>query len=310
MRARSEPELDRDPKDPVNQVPGPHRVLTPAMLRDWPLPSVGDSKYSRGQVLVIGGARRTPGAAVLAGLAALRVGAGRLTMAVAESVAPALAVATPEAGVVGLAENRAGSVTAEDIDVLATDLEAADAVLIGAGLDDADLTAALLRQVLPQLGPEATVVLDAYALGVLPRVEERETVAGRLVLTPNLVEGAFLLDHDGDLDEGDLHEAVPAMAERYQAVVSCHNVLADPSRQVWVNSSGHGGLGTSGSGDVLAGAALGLLARGAPPDQAACWATYLHAAGGDRLAAQVGPLGFLARELLDQLPRVLVELNT
>ena len=62
----------------------------------------GDSKYARGQVLVVGGAARTPGAAQLTGLAALRVGAGHLTLAVAESVAVALAVATPEAGVIGL----------------------------------------------------------------------------------------------------------------------------------------------------------------------------------------------------------------
>ena len=71
--------------------------------------------------------------------------------------------------------------------------------------------------------------------------------------------------------------------------------------------AGHAGLGTSGSGDVLAGAIAGLLARGADLAQAACWATFLHAVAGDRLAARVGRLGFLARELVDQLPIVLTE---
>jgi NAD(P)H-hydrate repair Nnr-like enzyme with NAD(P)H-hydrate dehydratase domain len=74
-------------------------------------------------------------------------------------------------------------------------------------------------------------------------------------------------------------------------------------------SSGHPGLGTSGSGDVLAGAIGGLLARGTQPMQAAAWGTYLHAAAGDRLAARVGRLGFLARELLDELPLLLTELQ-
>jgi ADP-dependent NAD(P)H-hydrate dehydratase len=75
-------------------------------------------------------------------------------------------------------------------------------------------------------------------------------------------------------------------------------------------------LGTSGSGDVLAGAGAGagaiagLLARGAEPAQAAVWATHLHAAAGDRLASRVGPLGFLARELVGELPAILAELNT
>src|SRR3954453_18122357 len=74
-------------------------------LRDWPLPQPRGDKRSRGQLLVIGGGRTTPGAAMLAGLAALRVGAGVLTLAVADSVAAAVAAAVPEAGVLWLPEN-------------------------------------------------------------------------------------------------------------------------------------------------------------------------------------------------------------
>ena len=75
-------------------------VVTPALLREWALPAVGSSKYGRGQVLVVGGARGTPGAAMLAAVASLRAGAGRLTLAVADSVAVAVAVAV----LVGVAE--------------------------------------------------------------------------------------------------------------------------------------------------------------------------------------------------------------
>ncbi|MGI9155505.1 MAG: NAD(P)H-hydrate dehydratase [Marmoricola sp.] len=82
-----------------------------------------------------------------------------------------------------------------------------------------------------------------------------------------------------------------------------------PGRQPWQISSGHEGLATSGSGDDLAGAIAGLLARGAAADQATCWGTHLHAAAGDRLASRVGVVGFLARELLDELPLLLVELG-
>ncbi|MDQ6739673.1 MAG: NAD(P)H-hydrate dehydratase, partial [Actinomycetota bacterium] len=79
---------------------------------------------------------------------------------------------------------------------------------------------------------------------------------------------------------------------------------------LWDVGAGNPGLGTSGSGDVLAGAVAGFLARKATPAQAACWATYLHATAGDRLAATIGPISFLARELLDAMPRVLAELST
>ena len=285
-------------------------IVTPSLLRDWSLPSPGGSKYGRGQVLVIGGARQTPGAALLAGLSALRVGAGRLTIAVAESVAVALAVAVPEAGVVGLPENADGSVLGSTSgNRLAASVERADAVLIGSGLDDPDETAALLRTVVPLLGPDTAVVLDAFALGVLIDVDEVvDACGGRLVLTPNEAEAARLLTGTTDPIQ-DMAGAVLEIARKYRAVVSCHGWIGDATGALWQVATGHSGLGTSGSGDVLAGGLVGLLARGAEPAQAACWATHIHAAAGDRLSAKVGSLGFLARELVDQLPIVITELD-
>jgi NAD(P)H-hydrate repair Nnr-like enzyme with NAD(P)H-hydrate dehydratase domain len=149
------------------------------------------------------------------------------------------------------------------------------------------------------------VLLDAYALGVLPGLTDvRKALSGRLVLTPNASEAARLLDLD---EVEDFDEAVPEIADRFGAVVSCQDVVAAADGRFWRTSSGYGGLGTSGSGDVLAGAIAGLIARGADLDQAACWGTHLHAAAGDRLAARVGPLGYLARELVEVLPLVLME---
>lgn len=286
-------------------------VVTPSLLRDWSLPSPGGSKYGRGQVLVVGGARQTPGAAMLAGLSALRVGAGRLTIAVAESVAVPLAVAVPEAGVVGLPENASGSVLGSAArDRLAASVDRADAVLIGSGLDDPDETAELLRTVVPLLNDDTAVVLDAFALGVLIDVDEIvDACGGRLVLTPNEAEAARLLTGGTD-DIDDMADAVTEIARKYHAVVTCHGFIADDAGSLWQVATGHSGLGTSGSGDVLAGGLVGLLARGTEPAQAACWATHVHAAAGDRLSAQVGSLGFLARELVDQLPIVITELDS
>ncbi|WP_227496945.1 NAD(P)H-hydrate dehydratase [Planctomonas psychrotolerans] len=284
----------------------PAEIITPASLRQWPLPAPGSSKYDRGDVLVLGGARKTPGAALLAGTAALRVGAGRLTIAVAESVAPALAVAMPEAGVVGLAESSAGSVLGSSVEALADQLDP-DVLLVGAGLDDPDEAEDLLRRLIPLIGADTSVHLDALALGVLPRLgDQRDAFAGRLVLTPNENEAGRLLERDVD----DLDRDVSEIAEKFGAVVTCMNSIAHPDGRVWQSSSGFGGLATSGSGDVLAGAIAGVRARGASLEQAACWGTYLHAAAGDRLAARVGPLGFLARELATELPALLVELST
>ena len=291
--------------------------VTPTLLRGWPLPGGGAGKDDRGSVLVIGGARKTPGAALLAGTAALRAGAGRLTLAVAGSTAVQVAVALPEAGVVGLAETDDGAVKGNGVSALADELGKAAAVLVGPGLDDMGETESLLRELLKLESGCAgedrpAMVLDAYALGCLPElVDDLGPWAGRLILTPNITESGILLGRDVE----DLHQDVAEIAGRFRAVVSCQGVIAeDPDGtgdvRVWEITTGYGGLGTSGSGDILAGAIAGLRARGTSDAQATCWGTHLHAAAGDRLASRLGGLGYLARELADELPALMMELGT
>lgn len=282
-------------------------VVTPRLLREWALPEPGSSKYARGRVLVIGGAAATPGAVQLAGLAALRVGAGQLRLAVARPVAAALAVATPEAAVTGLAADEAGSVLAEAADALVDDLTASDVVVLGPGLDNPELTREFVAGVLPRLGEETALVTDAFALGALAELPALPAgLAARTVLTPNDSEAGLLLGRPlGD----DLVADVRELAASHGTVVACHDLVATADGQCWRLGVGHSGLATSGSGDVLAGALGGLLARGAGPAQAACWAKYLHATAGERLASRIGRLGFLAREVPGELPSLLNELS-
>ena len=285
-------------------------VITPSALRQWSLPGPGGSKYGRGHALVVGGAARTPGGALLAGVGVLRAGAGYLQLAVAESVAPALGVAVPEAGVIGLPEAAGGSVRGDAAEQLESALSTADVVLIGPGLDEPENSAELMAGIVARLRDDTRVVLDAYALGVLPgQPEAVDALRGRVVLTPNTEEVGRLLDRDSESVSDDVAGAAAEIAERYGAVVCAKGNVLSPGGDRWESSTGHSGLGTSGSGDVMAGVVTGLLARGASLDQAACWGVHLHATAGDRLAARLGPLGFLARDLLDELPLVLTELS-
>ncbi|WP_461169436.1 NAD(P)H-hydrate dehydratase [Arthrobacter sp. Z1-15] len=287
----------------------PAEIVTPALLKNWQVNRDASDKSDRGTVLVVGGARRSPGAALLAGRAALRVGAGKLTLAVTESAAIAVSVAVPESGSVALPEDDGEISGGRAAKVLAPDLETTDVLLLGPGLDDAGQTEELLRGIGPLLNDSAAVVLDAYALGVLgglPEVYERW--AGRLVLTPNRKEAARLLDADPEADL-ETEQAAVDIAAKYQAVVALHGVVAAPDGRRWEIPAGNSGLGTSGSGDVLAGAISGFLARRASPEQAGCWGTYLHSTAGDRLSAAQGPLSFLAGELLEAMPRVMAELT-
>jgi hydroxyethylthiazole kinase-like uncharacterized protein yjeF len=285
---------------------GTAEEVTPTLLREWRLDTAEGSKHDRGRVIVVGGARRTPGAVRLAGEAALRVGAGHLTLAVADSAASTLGVLTPEAGVIGLPESSAGSVGGDLTDLLGDAVSGSDVVVIGPGLDDADLAAELVRSLLPALADDAYLLLDAFALGQLADWHQQVRLPERLILTPNATEAGLLLGRDPAEATDDGLE----LARRYGATV-CHQgvITATDERQFRVGA-GHGGLATSGSGDVLAGAISGLLKRTDDVAQACCWATYAHAAAGDRLAAGVGRLGFLAREIADTLPAVLLELGS
>lgn len=262
-------------------------IITPAVLRDWPLPDPQGGKEARGTVLVVGGARNTPGAVLLAGVSALRAGAGRLQLAVAQESAVALSIAVPEAKVIGL----------PDADELKRMAAGADVVALGPGLDDIDATIELMRTVLGAAGDDTAVVLDAYALGALSK-DAGPLRQRRAVLTPNTTEAEHMLGRPpGD----DLAAAALELAGTYDAVVSLYGHIATPDGRRWREESGDVGLGTSGSGDVRAGIVAGLLGRGADPAQAACWAAFAHAMSGQRLGPRFGRTGFLARELVDEV---------
>ena len=255
-------------------------------LRSWALPDDGDGdKRRRGTVLVVGGSEQTAGGALLAGRAALRVGAGRLQLATDRSVRSALAVTVPEARVLAY----------DDRDALAALVRVADAVVMGPGLLDRSLVAELLALVVDQAtGP---VVVDAAALGAVASVSA-DRPGGRsfpVVLTPNREELQELLAGEAPA------RPESAAASRFGATVASFGRVAAPDGRVWCASFPVRGLGTSGSGDVLAGAVGGLAARTGEGVQSACWATALHRMAGARLAARIAPLGYLASELADEL---------
>jgi ADP-dependent NAD(P)H-hydrate dehydratase len=189
--------------------------------------------------------------------------------------------------------------------------ESASAVLLGPGMIDTEETQALGAALLPHLpGP---LVLDALGLAcVTADAACLLHLEGRAVLTPNPKELALSLHRDAD-DLADGAAAALELAEVTGGVVGLGGAtswVVAPDGRTWRDESGGAGLGVSGSGDVRAGIVAGLLARGADPEQAAVWAAYLHGRAGERLAASVGRLGFLARELPPEVPRVIAEIES
>jgi len=285
-------------------------VVTSSVLRDWPLPEISDEggKRARGDILVIGGAADTPGAVLLAGIASLRVGAGRLTIATVASTATALAVEIPEAAVIALPDTD-GRLGGRAVDPAKDLVKDADVVLVGPGMRGVDDAREFVGGLVQVLDDDTYLVADALGLtcgAIDESVSSR--VGERLVATPNSKEAKLLLENE-DADEDADNEIARALANRFRMVVALASNVATPDGRCWVDGSGNSGLGTSGSGDVLAGAVAGLCARGATPEQAAVWGVHLHAQAGERLAFRIGRLGYLARELPGELPAVLAELE-
>ncbi|MBD8628004.1 NAD(P)H-hydrate dehydratase [Oxalobacteraceae sp. CFBP 8753] len=292
------------------------------MLAAWPLPQpgTGGDKEMRGHILIIGGSREMPGAIILAATAALRAGAGKLTIATGASVAQLVALAMPEARVIGLTEHDTDGFSLDAVASLDPLADRVNAVLIGPGMRDEASTARLVHALLPRLvEADVGLVLDACAMDILLHPPE-DWPAGKpmrferpVIMTPHCGEMAHLTGIDKDCIAGLPDGPALAAARDWNAVIAlkgARTVIAAPDGTLWQHEgAGNIGLASSGSGDVLAGIIGGLLARGATEAQAACWGVALHARAGDRLAERLGTLGYLARELAAEVPVLLEQLG-
>lgn len=287
------------------------RELTRAVLRRMPLPKLSpdDDKEARGRALIIGGSTLVPGAILLSGVAALRAGAGKLQLATARAAADGLGLAVPEALVLPLPQNRAGEIAgARAASALRKHVKDTDAMLFGPGMATSPTVGALLAAISADINGDATVVLDgAGAIALASMRAKAKMLRGRAILTPHAGEMAALMDLDKEEVERDAANTALRAAAELDAIVALKGAetwIADPDGALLRFRGGSVGLGTSGSGDTLAGIVTGLAARGASPLTAAAWGVWAHGAAGRILARRVAAVGFLARELLAEVPRL------
>lgn len=283
------------------------RALTAAELKRFPIPPVeGGSKDERGKLLIVGGSREVSGAPSISATAAMRAGAGKITIATVASVAPQLGIAVPEARVIGLAEARDGAFARSAVSRLAELAGQFDAVVAGPGMLPTPVATRLAARLCYSGKPLA---LDAALLhGLAPAKQAARAAEPMPILLPHSKEMASLLGCSAEAAEEDPLGCAIEAAKRYQALVlakGAESHVATPKGQTWKYRGGGTGLAISGSGDSLAGILGGLLARGAEPLTALLWAVWLHGEAGRRLSKKVGPVGFLAREIPGQIPALL-----
>jgi ADP-dependent NAD(P)H-hydrate dehydratase len=274
-----------------------------------PVHAAGTTKNSRGRVLVVGGSRTVPGALRLTGEAALRAGAGKLQMGTIAPAALLLGMLVPEAGVIELPEGTNGEIAPASGEVLAEALGTCDTLVLGPGVGTSEAAARLLDAVLKQPCEDLMLVIDAMVIGCARDCRSALTpLRGRLVLTPHHGEMAALTGSSTEEISANPAGAALRVAAEFGAVVvlkGSDTVVADPDGALLHYGGGGTGLATGGSGDVLAGAIGGLLSRGATPLVASGWGVWLHGQSGRRVATTSGPIGFLAREVPAEFPRLL-----
>ena len=276
----------------LEALPTEHRRATPELLELVPLRGSGDTKYSAGAVLVVGGQPGMTGAVCLAGLAALRADAGYVTLAVPAESLPVVEALVLEPVKVGWRDEDA-------VETVVAAGERAGAMAIGPGLGRGERRRSLVHELLERI--DLPAVVDADALFGLERVPR----AAATVLTPHAGELARLLDTDAAWVGAHRLEAAQTAAGRFGAVVLLKgpdSIVAPPEGGVIVCDLGPPALATAGTGDVLTGIVASFLAKGLEPRLAAAAGAVAH--GRAALLAR-HRAGLVAGDLLDSLPAAL-----
>lgn len=278
--------------------------------RRLPLRPPTGHKGTFGHVLLLAGSRGMLGAAILAGRAALRAGAGLVTLAVPASQAATVHAALPEALVAATAEE-SGHIVPAALSDLRSALGRATVLAVGPGLSRGDAVAAAVTGILDAYG--GPVVVDADAVHALSR-EPRglRAVAGRAVLTPHPGEFAHLTARDAASVDRDRVAAVGSYAREHGVIVLLKGrptAIGLPEGQVYLNPTGNSGLATGGSGDVLTGLLAGLVASGASLEDAALLGPYVHGLAAELFAADAAERSLLPSDVVELLPRAFLEVE-
>lgn len=307
----------------------PLELATPGMIRPWlPKRSRSAHKGTFGRALIVAGSVNYVGAAALAGAGATRVGAGLVTMGLPMPIQPAVAARLTEATYL-LLPHDLGVVASGAVTVLQEAMNDYEALLLGPGLTQEKETVAFVHALLgleraerkgrigfvassateqPDRAPLPALVVDADGLNALA------TAAGwwkalppETVLTPHPGEMSRLMAGELTAKEiqADREGVTQRMATKWNAVVAlkgAFTVVAAPDGRVVVLPFANPGLATAGSGDVLAGAVIGLRAQGVRAFEAAVTGAYLHGLAGELARNDLGDMGMVAGDLPSRLP--------
>ncbi len=262
-------------------------------------------KGTFGKVLIVAGSVGMSGAAVLAGLGALRGGAGLVRIATPASIQPIVAAGHPCYMSVPLPADAQGTLSSEAQAPLLQLCSTATVVAYGPGLGQNDAVVGLLESVLQNY--QGPVVIDADGLHALGRILEKNGPIQRqapVIATPHPGEFGRLMNLSGSLVQAERKPlAVRFATERHMILaLKGHGTVVTDGQRVYVNTTGNPGMAKGGSGDVLTGLIASLVAQGMPALEATQLGVHLHGLAGDIAAGSLGEHAMLPTDLLDALP--------
>ncbi|MDY0232216.1 MAG: NAD(P)H-hydrate dehydratase [Candidatus Saccharicenans sp.] len=267
-------------------------------------------KGTYGHLLIIAGSRGKTGAAAMAGRSALRMGAGLVTVATAESCLPTIAKSIPELMTEPLPETEAKSISEEALDRVLELVKGKDALLIGPGLSNHPSTAVLVRSLLLKLKHfKKPVVIDADGLNIISTYPELlEALPKNTVLTPHPGEFSRLTGFSTTEILRRRLEIAPEFSQKYKAYLvlkGYRTLVVGPSGRIMVNPTGNPGMASGGSGDVLSGLIASEVMQVDDLFQAVVNAVFVHGLSGDLAAEKTGEKSLTATDLIKFLPQAI-----
>lgn len=282
--------------------------LTPVKFKTWyPRKTFGAHKGDFGKVLIIAGSPEKSGAAVLAALGALRIGAGLVTVAVPGSCHTIVKRQLVEAMSESLPDVD-GCLTIEALPKIETLLNQNDVCIAGPGLSPSKALSSIIEFIVEQT--RLPLVLDADALNALG--VKLHTINLKkfkpIVVTPHPGEMARVLDMTTQEIQASRMDVARSLSQNAHLMVllkGAFSIIANTNGEVWMNPTGNSLLATGGMGDILSGMIGGLIAQKVDPLNALLMATFMHGQAADEIRRERAPRGVLAHELLDVLPTIL-----
>jgi NAD(P)H-hydrate epimerase len=283
-------------------------LIGPAVLADLPRRGAASTKFTSGTVVIVGGSRGLTGAPGMSALAAMRAGAGYVTVATPGSLQLAFAVRLLEAMTAGMPEED-GALAPDAAAAVLKAVARADAVVLGPGLGRSAGAQELARELAQRI--DLPLVIDADGLGALAgRLPELRHRRWPTVLTPHAGELGRLLETDSrEIARARLRHVREAAAQAKALVVlkGDDTIVAAPSGRAAISPGGAPALATAGTGDVLSGLTGAMLAKGLAPAHAACAAVLAHVRAGRIAAEPHGPDGVIASDVIAALPAALAQ---